>query len=264
MGARVASVEKALKILDLLANEHQGLRVSDIAKAVSVPYTTAYRLISTLEDAGYIHSIPDTRRYTLSLKILHLYRGLNRRLNLNQVCFPHMLQLMERVGETVHLAVLDDGEVVYVNSVLSPRSPAMYTEVGKRAPVHCTALGKALTAYLPAEAVRSILRRKGMEARTGNTLREPGEFLAELRWVRQRGYAVDNEESELGVRCVASTVVNFLGEVVAAVSVSAPVGRMPLEKIPEVAKRVVETCDAISTHLGASPAQIELYRELAE
>ena len=87
MGARVASVEKALKILDLLANEHQGLRVSDIAKAVSVPYTTAYRLISTLEDAGYIHSIPDTRRYTLSLKILHLYRGLNRRLNLNQVCF---------------------------------------------------------------------------------------------------------------------------------------------------------------------------------
>lgn len=263
MAPRVASVEKALKILDILADEHQGMRVSEIAKAVSVPYTTAHRLISTLERAGYIHANPDTGRYTLSLKILHLYRGLSRRLNLNQVCYPHLLRLMESLGETVHLAVLDDGEVVYVDTVLSPRSLVMYTEVGKRAPVHCTALGKVLTAYLSDDEVRSILARKGMESRTRNTLETPEAFIRELQVVRQRGYAVDNEEIEIGVRCVASSVVNFLGEIVAAVSVSAPVGRLPAEKVADVARRVIETCDAISKEIGASPAQLQRYRGIA-
>lgn len=260
MAARVASVEKALKILDILAAEHQGLRVSDIAKRVGLPYTTAHRLVSTLEDAGYVHVVPDTGRCTLSLKILHLYRGLSRKMNLNQISFPHLLKLMEDLGETVHLAVLNDGEVVYIDTVVSPRSLVMYTEVGKRAPVHCTALGKVLTAYLPEDEVRSILSRKGMPRRTPGSMTTPEEFLAELRRVRQLGYAVDNEEIEIGVRCVASSIIDHMGEVVAAVSVSAPTGRLPLENIPHIARLVTNTCDAVSRDIGTSPAQLYRYR----
>ncbi|HHV93067.1 MAG TPA: IclR family transcriptional regulator [Firmicutes bacterium] len=260
MSKTINSVEKALRILDLLAEHYNGLRVSEIAQLTGVPYSTAHRLVCTLETNGYITGSPDTGRYSLSLKILGLYRALNHRMNLTQICFPYLSQLMEKYWETVHLAVYNDGEVVYLNTIVSPRSLAMYTEPGKRAPIHATALGKVLAAYLPEDQVLAVLAEKGMKRFTPNTIVSPEKFLEALQWVRTHGYAVDNEEVELGVRCVASSLINHNGNVVGAVSVSAPSARLPLEKIGEIAESVMATCDAASRALGATEAAIRAHR----
>jgi|LSQX01.1.fsa_nt_gb DNA-binding IclR family transcriptional regulator len=260
MSKTISSVEKALRVLDLLAEHYYGLRVSEIAQLTGVPYSTAHRLVSTLEANGYTIGSPDTGRYSLSLKILHLYRGLNHRMNLNQICFPFLSQLMEKYRETVHLAVYNDGEVVYLNTIVSPRSLAMYTEPGKRAPIHATALGKVLAAYLPESQVLAVLKAKGMRQFTPNTIVSPEKYLEALQWVRTHGYAVDNEEIELGVRCVASSLIDHNGQVIGAVSVSAPAARLTLDMISQVAESVMATCDAASRALGATETAIRAYR----
>jgi len=260
MTKTINAVDKALRVLDLLAEHYHGLRVSEIAELTGVPYSTAHRLVSTLEASGYIVGSPDTGRYSLSLKILHLYRGLNHRMNLNQICFPYLSQLMEQYRETVHLAVYNDGEVTYLNTIVSPRSLAMYTETGKRAPIHATALGKVLAAYLPEHQVLAALAARGMKQFTPNTIVTPEKYLEALQWVRAHGYAVDNEEVELGVRCVASSLIDHNGQVVGAVSLSAPAARLTLDMVDEVADSVMAICDAASRALGATETAIQAHR----
>lgn len=260
MGTTISAVDKALSILDLLAEQHYGLRVSDIAHRMDIPYSTAHRLVSTLEANGYVVCSPETGKYALSLKILQLYRGLSHRMNLNQISFSHLSQLMEKYGETVHLAVDSDGEVVYLDTIVSSRSLAMYTETGKRVAIHATALGKVLAAYLPETEVRAILISKGMKQFTPNTIVTPTEFMEELERVRANGYALDNEEFQLGVRCVASSLIDHSGQVVGAVSVSAPASRLAPDRVNEIAQSVVATCDAISRELGATKRAIQSHR----
>lgn len=250
-------MQKALSVLELLASEPRGLRITEIAKSAALPYATAHRIVSTLQDMGYIQPDYDSGRYYMGLKVLRWQAAVLQRLSLPRIAYPHMVGLMMQVKETVHIAVLDDGEVVYLNTVLSPRSLSMYTLTGKRAPAHCTALGKVLLAYLPEAEVRRIANVKGLTAFTAHTITDIEQLLSVLQRVRERGFSIDDQELEVGVRCVASHVVNHEDRTIAAVSVSAPAQRLGDDAIPVVVSALRDACRAISKELGASSSDIE-------
>lgn len=252
--SRVRSLERGMAILELLAHQPRGLNMTEIAQSVGLPYATAYRLVQTLCDLGYLDFDPKGSVYTLSLRVLRWQGAVLQRLSIPRIAYGPMLELMETFQETVHLAVLDDGEVVYLETVIGSRSLSMYTQTGKRAPAHCTALGKVLLAYRSPREVQAIVERRGLTRFTPNTIGELDQLMEELERIRRQCFAIDNEEMELGVRCVASYVVNHEGRVVAAISLSAPASRIQDHGIDEIAEAVVQTCKTVSRDLGAPDA----------
>jgi DNA-binding IclR family transcriptional regulator len=163
---------------------------------------------------------------------------------------PYLQELTDRSGETTHLAVLNDGQVLYVDKVESPRSLRMPSQVGRRLPVHCTGVGKALIAYLPDEVLQGLVKRRGLASFTANTITALGALQAELARIRERGFAVDNEEIEEGLVCIGAAVRDQTAHVVAAISIAGPSSRLRPETIDEQAVNVVELANAMSATLG--------------
>ena len=157
---------------------------------------------------------------------------------------------MLETSETVHLCILDDSEVVYLDKVEPARSVRMASSVGRRNPAYCTAVGKAMMAYLPDAQVEAIVRKQGLRAMTANTITSFVELKKELNAIRSRGYAIDNEEIEEGVRCVGCVVRNFSGEPLAAISISAPAFRLTTDKVKDLSQPVVTAASALSAELG--------------
>jgi IclR family acetate operon transcriptional repressor len=184
----------------------------------------------TLVNRGYVRQEP-SKRYALGPRLIRLGDNASRLLGTSAQ--PVFAELVDEVGETVNMAVLEGDEVVYVAQVPSRRSMRMFTEVGRRVQPHCTGVGKALLAQLPTEAARAIVDRTSMKAHTPRTLTESEALLAELVKIRKQGYALDDEEQELGVRCVAVPLTG--APTPAALSVSGPSGRMT----PEIVQQVV-------------------------
>ncbi|NPV67060.1 MAG: IclR family transcriptional regulator [Anaerolineae bacterium] len=252
MTKQVAAVQKAFTLLELLGQAERGLGISELAESSGLPLGTTHRLLHTLIALGYIEQDPDTRKYTLGLRFLQLRGQVIGRLNLAALAMPHLKLLMHRVNETVHLAVLNDGEVVYVDRVEGLQTQGMFTQIGKRGPIHCTALGKVLAAFSPEEVWREAIAKHGMPRRTPATIVDPEAFAAELQKVREQGYAIDNVESEPGVRCVAAPIRDYSGRVIAAVSISGPAARMRPARDQELSIAVRRTAHAISERLGYS------------
>ena len=220
--APVQSVDRALLLLELLAQAGGRLPITDLASRSGLSLGTVHRLLASLSARGYVRQDPD-RRYALGTSLLPLGDAATRLLG--SWALPFLSQLAERCGETSNLAVLEDDHVVYVAQAPGRHRMRMFTEVGRRALPHSTAVGKVLLAWQDEEHVRRVLTRLGLPARTPNTLTSVQEFSAELATVRGCGWAVDDEEEELGVRCMAVPVGP--GErAVAAVSVSAPASRL--------------------------------------
>jgi DNA-binding IclR family transcriptional regulator len=165
---------------------------------------------------------------------------------------PYLEELMEKTKETVHLGILDDGEIIYLDKVESTATIRMYSQVGKRAPVHSTSLGKTILAQLSEPEVRKILEEKGMVAKTKNTITDIDKFLEHLKEVKKQGYAVDDEEQEKDIRCIAGPIFNHRGEVVASFSISAPISRMDKKRMEELAELVVQYSEKMSRSLGYS------------
>lgn len=259
MANTVHSVEKALKVLEVLSSDSQGLRIAEIVRGVEMPYTTVYRLVETLVVSGYVQLDAETGRYTLSYKTLSLCRGLDQQNMLKKVAAFHLASLVERFGETVNLAVLEGREVIYLDTVVSPRSISLYIPIGTRMLAHQTALGKVLLAFTlqPLLAHFHGIEPSSLERATHNTITSLSELKEHLEKVRRQRYAVDDEEAELGFRCIAARIVNFEGKSVAAISLSAPKVRLSDAQVPEVAQGVIQTAESISKELGFS------YQELA-
>lgn len=187
----------------------------------------------------------------LGLRTLNLHGSTLRNMHLGIQAMPVMKALMARVEETVHLAVLHEGEVLYIDRVEGFQTPpSMYTHIGKRVPAHCTALGKAILAYQSGEAVTEILTRRGMRQMTAKTLVTPEALEHELERTRQRGFAVDDEEIENGIRCIAAPIRDYTDAVCAAVSISGPKTRVRADRESELSKAVIWAADLISTKLG--------------
>jgi len=246
----VQSVSRAFALLELLAQSNNGRSISELSETSGLPLGTTHRLLSTLVRLGYVEQDPETRLYGLGLRFLHLHGHVIRRLNLAEQAMPQMKALMRRVNETVHLAVLDSYEILYIERVEGLQTVGMYTQIGKRAPAHATALGKAMLAFMPGSVWRGVVEHKGLPRLSPTTITSVEAFEAELARIRQRGYAIDNSETGENVRCVAAPIYDYTGQVIAAASISGPAERMRPDRDPFLGEMICEACRTISASLG--------------
>ncbi len=217
----VNAVGRAFTILELMANAEGDVGLSELATASGLPLPTIHRLVRTLVLQGYVRQLP-SRRYGLGPGLIRLGESASRQLG--AWARPQLAALVERIGETANMAMLDGDMVVYVAQVPSRHSMRMFTEVGRRVFVHCTGVGKAVLAQLPDATVREIVRRVGMPAQTDHSITDPDALVAELDRIRERGWAEDDGEQEVGVHCFAVPVPGT--PVPTAISVSGPAERV--------------------------------------
>ena len=225
----VQSVDRALELLEHLADAGGSLRLAELEARTCLPLPTVHRLVKSLVHNGYVRQEP-SRRYALGPRLIRLGELASRALGSWAV--PHLSELVTQIGETANMAVLEGDAVVYVAHVPSAHSMRMFTEVGRRVPAHCTGVGKALLAQLRDDEVLALLRRTGMPAQTGRTHTDPESLLRELHQARERGWAVDDAEQEVGVRCVAVPLVG--APALAAVSVSGPSDRITSGRVAAI------------------------------
>ena len=249
-GAQV--VDRVVDILEAFTWLGPELGVTDISRALDLKKATAHRLLASLRRRGIIAQDPSTRRYRLSMKLWELGTMAASQVDWVDRVKPYLQQLTDRSGETTHLAVLNDGQVLYVDKVESPRSLRMPSQVGRRLPVHCTGVGKALIAYLPDEVLQGLIARRGLVSYTRNTITDLDELRAELARTRERGFTVDNEEIEEGLVCIGAAVRDQTAHVVAAISIAGPSSRLRPETIGDHARDVVEMANAMSATLGCA------------
>ena len=239
----IRSVQRVCDILDLVQAHPQGLSLVDFAAATELPKSSVFRYLSTLEGRGYVER-NEKGDYRLGLSLSgERLDMLTRRLT------PHLLRLRDELGETINLGMLDGSRVAYLEIVESKASIRNAPRAGEREFIHCTALGKVLAAGRPTDYVESILRQEGMPAHTEHTITDVDAYLEELELTRQRGYAIDNEENELGGRCIAIVVPRT--KLPIAVSLSAPIGRLPLEQVAAVARTMFAVIDGVADFADA-------------
>lgn len=241
----VQSLDRAVRILELLADAGGSLRLAELAAAAELPLPTIHRLVRSMVHNGYIRQEP-SRRYSLGPRLIRLGEVAGR--GLASWARPHLARLVNQIGETANMAVLEGDEVVYVAQVPSSHSMRMFTEVGRRVPAHCTGVGKALLSQLSDTEVSELLHRTGMPAKTARTLTSPQALIAELADIRDQGWAEDNAEQEAGVRCVAVPVVG--GPARMAISVSGPSGRITARRVVEVAPLLLSAAGALADDLA--------------
>src|ERR1700731_320003 len=248
------AVERALNILENVAHRRDGLTNSEISRKLSIPKSSASYILRTLERRGYLRRDAETGRYKLGLKILSLGGDAQSNLDIADVSLPFMRSLVERVHLTSHLAVLDQGEAVYIEKVEAPGFFKVNTWVGRRMFLHATSVGKCLLAWLPKPEVESLMRQQGMKKRTPKTISSVAKLVAELERVREQGYAVDDEENSLGARCVGAPIFDAGGNVTAALGVSGTLTQVDEENLPKIVEALKETARRISRQLVRSGA----------
>jgi IclR family acetate operon transcriptional repressor len=249
--ALTLTVKKAMDILDCLADARQAVSCSEIGRRLDMPRSTAYRLLSTLAIGGYVVADSDGfgKRYRLGFKILELASRLLDGMELRRQALPFLRQLRDATEETVHLVVADGVQVTYIEKVDSHKTVRMHSAVGRQGYMHCTAVGKAILAYRRDDVDKAI-EENGLPALTSNTITNKEALLEELATVREQGYAVDDVENEEGIRCVGAPIFDHRGEVIAALSVSAPSFRFSMDRVRELSGVVKGTGLQISRQLG--------------
>lgn len=250
----VQTLERASFILDILGQSPQGISIKDLSEKMLLPKGTTHRLLSSLSYFGYVRQDRNTKNYFLGFKLVELGNMLLGQLDLRKEAEPFLRNLAQRTKETVHLVILDGNEIVYLDKLeTEPHAGGlrMASRVGSRNPAHSCAVGKALMAYLPEEALARMVEEKGLSRRTENTITDFNQLKDHMRLVRKQGYAVDDEENERGIRCVGAPVFDEAGKAVAAISVSGPAFRVTKKSVQEnLKKEVMETALRISQRLG--------------
>lgn len=244
------SIDRTLQVLELFSVEKPEWGVTEISEALNFYKSTVHGILSTLEARGFIEKNPVTGKYWLGIKFLELGSVVLKELDVRTVAQPYMEKLSREFNETVHLGVLVEGEVLSIEQKESSQSLRLQMYIGKRAPLHCTAVGKALMAYLPDEKITEIVNTHGLRRYTEHTITDLDALKAELEKIRAQGYAVDNMEHEEGVRCIAAPIRDSSGEVVASMSISGPAYRINEQNDAAIAARVKACCEEISAKMG--------------
>ena len=250
---RIQAIDRAVMVLNCYNFERKALGVRDISALTGLHKATAHRILVALEHNGFIEQDPHTGDYQLGLELFRLGQLAAVRLEVRDIARPYLQELTERVRETSHLAVLEGTEVLYLDKVESQHALRMPSRTGWRVPAYCAALGKAMLACYDDDEVRRRMGKTKFVQHTPHTVRNMDEFIESLKVVRRRGYAVDNEEIEVGLACIGAPLRDHLGQVVGAISISAPSARLRPSGIPEVAEQVKLTAEAISDRLGYRP-----------
>ena len=253
MARVLRSVNNALAVLESFSAERPEIGVTELSQTLGLGKSTVHRLLTSLAARGYVRKNPDTERYCLGFKAFEVGSLVAGRGAVREVAAPFLRSLMLATKETVHLGVLDEWEVVYIDKMESDQPLQMYSRIGRRAPLHCTALGKALVAWEPEDWLDRFLGRR-LRGYTPSTLTAPGDVLRELAKIRALRYAFDGEEFALGLKCVAAPLFDHSRRVVASIGIAGPAFRLSSDRLPRLASLVRESAAAASRALGADPA----------
>jgi DNA-binding IclR family transcriptional regulator len=247
---KVPAVERALAVLEILAESKRGFSISEMARRLGVPKSSIHLILATLERRGYLVKNPQSRRYFVGLKLVSLAHVALDGFEVRQRAVPFLLSLAAKTGLTVHMAVLEGHEAVLIERIESSGLVKLNTWIGQRMHVNCTALGKVLSAFLPEEEFKRTVQAMRLIKHNQKTISSVGKLREELNRVRAAGYAVDDEEEEVGVRCVGAPVFDHSGRAVAAVSVAGTTSQIPSASIDGLAELVRDTGYRISAELG--------------
>ncbi|MGI6226738.1 MAG: IclR family transcriptional regulator [Peptococcales bacterium] len=241
------SVEKVFQIIEIMANSRESMRLQDIALKADIPASTVLRLINTLVSCGYANQDPITLKYSLSLKFTLIGSLVSSQTSIRDIAHPLLLELSKKCKESVCLAIEQDMEVVYLDVIDGPDGILKITQrIGKVAPLHSTAVGKILMLNYDSVQLNQVIALKGLTALTPNTITNKEELLEELEKIKTQGYALDNEECELGARCIAAGIKDYSGKYIGAISISGPITRMTMEQIDAYKYIVIDTAQSIS------------------
>lgn len=238
----VKSVARVFDLLELIADAGGDVTLSELATAADLPLPTIHRLLRTLVSLGYARQLAN-RRYALGPRLVRLGEVANRKFG--QIAMPQLKEIVARLGETANLATIDGDRVIYVSQAPSPHAMRMFTEVGRRSYLHSTGVGKAILSQFSDDVVRDIVTRAGMPRATEHSIDTLPALLADLELIRERGYAIDDGEQEIGVRCYAMPVPDM--PVATAVSVSGPIARVD----EDFAERAIPVLRDVVTEISA-------------
>lgn len=239
------AVERALAILEVLDNSRRGLNISELSRKLAIPKSSAHVIILTLERLGYVQKRGDSLNYSLGLRAYGLGLGMMKNLSISEVALPHMRVLVDQLQLPAHLAIPDGDQGVYIQKADAPGLIKIDTYVGRRMDLHCTGVGKILLSFGPPELLERTLAKPAYIRHTRNTITSPRQLMREVARVRSVGYAIDDEEEELAVRCVAVPVHHHGGRFAAALSVVGTTDQIPMDAIESTAVKLVHTAAAI-------------------
>ncbi len=246
---KIKVLDKALKILDAFNEKGKELSSTQIYQALNLNKTTAFRILKILEDSNYLERSPHSLKYRLGFKLYcmgSLVEGLSE---IQKIAHPFLVEMVKRCDETVHLAILSHGEALYLDKLEGQKALRIVSRVGMRLPAHCSGVGKILLAFVPEEELEQIIAEKGLPRFTRNTITSGKSLRGELAKVRKQGYAVDNEEIIAGAKCVAAPVRDSDGDVLAAISISVPKGRLSRSDFRRTLPLLIGTAGKISEAL---------------
>jgi DNA-binding IclR family transcriptional regulator len=248
-GNLVQTIQRVSTIFDVMAQSAQGISLKELSAKVGLPKGTTHRLLSSLAYFGYVRQVSENK-----IKLVELGNRLLDQLDLRGQARPFLIRLCKRIRETVHLVVLDQNEALYVDKVESDEKPGglqMVSRVGSRMPVHSSSVGKVFLAQLSDQELDRLIKKKGLKKRTKNTITDTEKLKHHLKVIRQKGFAVDDEENEKGIRCVGAPIFNRQGQVIAAISISGPTVRITKKIIQQTLKNeVIRTASDVSREFG--------------
>jgi IclR family transcriptional regulator, KDG regulon repressor len=245
------SLDKALLILDLIAGHRSPLKLESLVQLSGIKKTSCFRVLKTLSSTGFLSRDPETKAYWLGPKTISIGLTALEHRGVRELALPYMKKLREKTGATVNLAILNGLHVIFVERLQSAYIMEANLRVGSRLSVHCSSMGKAILAFLPEREIAEILNRIRFEPKTGNTIPTKEAFLRELKEIRERGFAVNNEELEIGLFAIAAPLRNHAGEAVAAMNISFPLARHSKQEAMDVFRpMILEACREISSLLG--------------
>ena len=252
MGYEIKTIKNAIKLISYFDEHNPELGVNELTSKMNLHKSSVHRILITLEKIGILQQDSKRGKYRLGLKLYELGNLVTHGFELNNVSQPYLKELMEKTQETVHLVIYDKGEGVYINKVEGPHRVQMVSRIGSRLPLHCTGVGKVLLAYLEQPEAEKVITERGLCRFTNNTILDLKKLERELKKIRETGFAIDNEEIEIGLKCIGSPVRDYTGKVIAAISISGASSRFTSNKIPFLSKLVIDTANKISSRLGYS------------
>lgn len=245
----VPALEKAISLIETLSARDEPIGVSELCKLADLPKTSVYFILNTLEQHRYIAKTADGK-YELGSSFIHIGLSLLHKLDIRSVARPFMDKLLQDTGFCVHLAVLADGQAMYVEKVDNHGFVKFSTYIGQRQALHASGVGKAIAASLPLAQLNKIVQEKGLPARTENTITRWKDFKEVLETIRSQGYAVEDEEGESGIRCIGSAILDHHCRLKAAISITALRADLPIHDIPVIGEKVKQTALDISKQFG--------------
>ena len=246
---RLSSVTSALLVLKVFSEDEAEIGISSLAKRLGLAKSTVHRLAVTLASEGFLEQNPENGRYRLGLSLFALGALVRRRMDVSNQARPLLGVLRDKTQEAVHLAILAQTSIMYLYNLESAQAIGIRSYIGARKPAYCTCEGRVLLAFAPPEAVAAVIK-EGLVARTPKTITDPKALQRALEEVRQAGHAIDDEESEVGMRGIAAPIRDISGKVIAAVSLAGPIQRLTKKELRGFAPQVMATADAISARLG--------------